>query len=899
MLRTTRLFGTINLSLALLGYAAAQEGVVKFNSFTPNTGAVGATVTLKGVNFDKVTDVYFYNGAKATFTLIDSSTIQATVPSAAVTGPLHVNEGTIMHWIPTQSFTVQAATSGGGGSGSTSVNAWVPPPNIPIPTGAMTGHPRILLNPTDVQQYQSWAFTGNPNWDALKAAALDSKAKMDAHIVPDKDDGLAGQNSIPCPTEDYAELFAFMSLVDPVAANRADYAKRAHDLLMYVINKAAVGPGVDSDPFRGPQFANFNRSRWYGQSFATVLDWCYSSFTASEKATIRRVFLRWIQENIYGYNHPNPVGIVNNSALSNNLGALRWSSNNYYCNHARQIGFLAMALDAADDVPATASDPAAGTLRAYIGNAIGAWLYVLDAAEHTTLAGGMSPEGMGYGESDSSAIAMLLYAMRTTNVDNPAVFGPQASMAAGQFWSHDVMDSFIHAMSPATTVQQSWVGPSYVPADYGDLQSYGVLNYLRTFGPLALLARSNSDNVLFNKLAWMLKTYEPGTGQYHFAQLSGAMNSYGSLLPIFSFMVFDPTKPAPTDPRPTMLTEFFGSGLNRILARTDWSTSASWFTYKCSWNSTDHNHQDGNMVEFYRKGEWLTKGRAGYGLHVGAPEFENSVSIQNPSTTTNWVWALQSTLGSQYGYSPAGDPTVVHSSGNGYVYAQGDATNLYNCPTIQATDVKHASRSVVWLKPDYAVIYDRADTGQANRFKRFWLNTPTQAQVSGHTATMKTQSGQQLFVQNVLPASALMTSEFVPVNYNGPDGGETAQYEPMTSRIKVEDPSNPASIRFLNVLQGADKGASAVPATALASIAGDAFDGVAVGTNAVFFRKSLAGASTGTTLTVPTGITALYITGLTPNGSYTVITTTTPTGKQIQITTGGTTTADQAGVIKI
>jgi hypothetical protein len=31
------------------------------------------------------------------------------------------------------------------------------------------------------------------------------------------------------PTEEYAEMFALMSLVDPNAANRADWAKRAHD----------------------------------------------------------------------------------------------------------------------------------------------------------------------------------------------------------------------------------------------------------------------------------------------------------------------------------------------------------------------------------------------------------------------------------------------------------------------------------------------------------------------------------------------------------------------------------------------------------------------------------------------------------------------------------------------
>ena len=302
------------------------------------------------------------------------------------------------------------------------------------------------------------------------------------------------------------------------------------------------------------------------------------------------------------------------------------------------------------------------------------------------------------------------------------------------------------------------------------------------------------------------------------------------------------------------------------------------------------------MFEFYRNGEWLTKNRAGYGFNVGASMFSNTMAIQNPSLSSNWFWVIQSLLGSQYTYGQNGDPVVNMSVDPAYSYAHADATGSYNSTSAAATDVSHASRSVLWLKPDFIFVYDRADTNTANRFKRFWLNTQVPANVNGKLAVAKTPNGQSLCVTNVFPSGAVVSSQFDPSSSTGADKGESANYEIMTSRILVEDPSNPTSLRMLNVLQGNDKGVPPSPIAALVSTSGDAFEGVSTAGLVVIFRKNLSALTT-TTFTVPGGTSKTYVCGLTPGAAYTVSKTVALTGSVVTISAGGISKADQGGVL--
>jgi hypothetical protein len=240
---------------------------------------------------------------------------------------------------------------------------------------------------------------------------------------------------------------------------------------------------------------------------------------------------------------------------------------------------------------------------------------------------------------------------------------------------------------------------------------------------------------------------------------------------------------------------------------------------------------------------------------------------------------------------------VKVSTGSGWVYAQGDATPLYKRPSTvaadDATDVQHASRSIAWLEPDVVVVYDRATTRSDGLFKRFWLTSGGDADVTGKRATFTTPKGQKLTLDALLPATAVLSAgKATP--FNG-----TAEGEPTRSKLRIEDPANPRDVRFLNVLQADDAGVAAAPVATIRSTAGTPFEGAAVGSFAAVFPVDLAASFSNVTYVVPKTVTAQLVSGLKPGTAYDV--TLTPAGDALQVVVrpGTGHVADAAGVVAI
>lgn len=749
----------------------------------------------------------------------------------------------------------------------------------------VTSHPRLWLRVEDLSRLRSWAVASNPIYNnGLAVLADQAKNDMDAGRVPNQDAGAT--TYVDYPSEMYAELFAFMSLISSDSVTRQDYAQRARTLLMHVINIADLG-AADTMPFRDPEFSTNDRSRWHGEGFPLTVDWIYPYLTTTDKAAIRRVFLRWVNENLHAaitaHDHPEPVGVVNNPILIQDTTQLRWAANNYFTAHMRNIGLMAMALDSADDP--------GDTLRNYLGNATGAWLYIIDYVMRSFCPGGLFPEGFEYAPQTVGYVAQFLLALHTAGHDLPSLWGPQVVFSGNPFWD-EFVTATLHSFSPAT-VMQTDIGEVYQPAWYGDGLTYSAPDFVGAFGPLGLYDSQTGNTVRLAALRWIETNMAPG-GAGNLTARARDGNFFQNA--ILYFMLFDPTAAPAPDPRPSLPLSWYARGLGRILARTSWDADAAWFTYKLSWNSVDHQYGDGNQFEFYRHGEWLTKERTGYDLDYGAAENHNTLALQNdaplnnePGTYRNINWLR----GSQWAYVSSGNPQVIaYSLAKDYVYVMGDATALYNSVSENSTDIAHASRSLVWLKPDHIVIYDRATSKTANRFKRFWLNFPTQAVVSGTRATMTTASGQKLFVSTLLPVNATITSE--------PDtvvAGNVANFEPMNFRLRVEAPGGPQTVRFLHVLQGADAGANPNPVALVQSSSGVPFVGAQVANTVIMFPVDVGLPPAGFTYTASLATTTHVLTGLAPKGGYTVAMQNVSGNLQVTITSGGTSYADSGGVL--
>lgn len=629
----------------------------------------------------------------------------------------------------------------------------------PAATMSTSAHPRLWLTLADVTRLRGWATADNPLYaDGLAPVAARARAEMDAGRVPAEDCGQRAYTEYP--TEAYAQLFAFMSLIDPSPAARNDYAQRARSLLMHVMNAAAAGPAAErtffcpSDPetavhppFRDPIFftEDSDRPRWYGEAFPLTVDWIYDTLTPQDKATINAVFTRWGREIIEaGYHHPEPVDVINDPVLTADHLQVRWAGNNYFAAHMRNLGMMALALDAADASP---------VLQGYLANATGAWLYLFDAVTRGDARGGLLPEGFEYSPQTAAYALQFLLALHTAGRDDPASLGPAVVLNNNRFWD-DFVAAYLHAISPDTMENPDSGLQVYQPAWYGDAQRYLLPDFIDAFGALALYDQQVGNPRRLNAVRWIQTHTAPGGAANLVERTRGADYFRSTLL---YFMLFDPAAAAPTDPRTTMPTAYVADGMQRLFSRTDWSADASWLTYALSWNQIDHQQADGNHFELYRHGEWLTKARTGYANiaeGIASSEFRNTLAIENsrPLDRDDDDWRIDLwRRGSQWNYVATGDPGPLRRSFYpDFTYAGGDATNLYNAASEGATAVQHASRDLVWLKPDWVVIFDRADA-PADRFKRVWWQLPAPATLAGAQARIRTPGGQQLFITTLLP----------------------------------------------------------------------------------------------------------------------------------------------------
>jgi len=808
-----------------------------------------------------------------------------------------------------------------------------------LPAQPVTSHPRLWVRQSDLPRLRSWA--ADPNnliyQQGFKQALQQAVTIYDTEFFPNNqpnqnfpDTGGIGVEERPVET--FAQFFAFASLIDPNVSARTQHAQRAKRLLMYAIDEASKGVVTSTSgvpvPYRHFLFGTYDRANYWGQAWGLAYDWLQndpSLFSPQEKKRIRDTFVIWSRLDLTAYSYPTPVGAINSTQL---LGS-RVTANNYFLGHTRNMTLMALAIDPADDAPIDPSRPAGqlgNTLRSFIPNITGAWMYQISAMfedpAKSSAALGVSPttqylgdgwgglpvEGSLYGKS-LGFVQEAMLAMYTAGYTDPATLGSGMTFMNSTYWDKYIQ-GFLHTIAPIPKAGPSYMGEVYLKMGYGDMLRTWATPYddFTQFGILGVKAMMTGDTKRAQDMRWIATNVVEG-GEPKLITRAGGFAG-GNIWPnglvteaILYFMLFDPQAPTPQDPRPSLPTNFVmnpNSSFGRILSRTDWTPNSSWFGYRCSWETINHQNGDCMQFDFYRKGEFLTKERSGYAndMILMTSDYHNTLAIENDKPGNIQFFETETVArGGQWtnGRS-AGDAKTMASVTQDYAFAYSDATNLYNHPNAwsaadAAMDVTHASRSILWLKPDVMVTYDRATTKTANRFKRFNLNIATPAQVSGKSATVTTSKGQKFYIDTLLPTTATMKASQAE-NFN-----LVAQMEPMQFRIVVEDQSKPADVRFLHVMQATDGGAK-LPTQTIQAQGATPYAGAVVGSYATLFPVNGNATFASVSYSVPNSVTKHFVTGLTPNASYTVSKATSGSSIQVSIVAGSGVAADAAGVIE-
>ena len=823
----------------------------------------------------------------------------------------------------------------------------------PAVAAPVTTHPRLWITKSDVPRLQLWAVTTNPMYaNGLLASAQFAKARADANWnwatgVPGPGWADTGSGSWEGDqTEAYAQMFAFMSLVDPDATNRTQWAMRAHAMLMWMIDQAALGI-ADGQPFRDSQFMTFNRANIWGECWGLTVDWIYPSLTPADKATIRKVFLIWGNEILTVANRSgtSPIlpGVLNDPRVLGNdptLSAynqageqqqLRWAANNYSIGEFRTLMILSLALDPADDPAVDPSKPVTqigNSVRSYIGDSIGWWLYRIyavfeDASTVKTAlnlntpnislglaAGGLPVEGTLYGESQGF-LAKALLALQTAGYNDPANWGPQSGFIDSSYWTK-LVDGILHRIAPEPyfpSASSGWgfQGQTWPEATYGDvLRTWFEPGSLHTLGALGVYDYKTGNHVRLAKERWISENVFTGGATGLYERASNVWGNSDATTSILYFLLFAPTTAKPADPRPKLATQFVAPAIGTVYARSAWTKNASWFAYRCSWETINHISGDCGQFQYWRKGQFLTKEWSNYAddWYGYTSRYHNIMALQNDQIGISTIWDVADATGSQWNNGGSnGDPTTMVSANDNYAFAQSDATLLYNHPdwwtaTSNARDIQHASRSIVWFNPDTIVVYDRAISGKANRFKRFNLVLMNKPTFSGKTATIHSV-GEKLTVQSLLPVNATLREEHLWTTNPAQEVNATALLDTSYDRLIIEDVSNPSNVQFLTVLQGTDAAATPAQSVAVHSSAGIACDGAAFGNTVAMFPVTLGQAFTSTSYGVASTVTRHLISGLVPAAAYDVGMNVAGAQLTVTVTPGTHYVADPAGVITV
>jgi hypothetical protein len=314
---------------------------------------------------------------------------------------------------------------------------------------------------------------------------------------------------------------------------------------------------------------------------------------------------------------------------------------------------------------------------------------------------------------------------------------------------------------------------------------------------------------------------------------------------VWEFLWWDPTRPT-LDYRTDDNRSYFASGTGWLSMRSDWTENATYIAIQAG------GHLEGQGGMNKDKGHFAIFKNGHLAVTGGAWQDSNGSNMSKATQYENTF--LIGTQGSAVMNAGWNCPVKFEDKGD-FVYVQGDITDAYIYSNYsKGNHVKNLTRSYVYFRPDYFVVFDRVETDSPTLIKTWQLHTDDPAVIIGDNFdVVQVSTGAKMFGKMLLPASDNRSTSVIP------DGTKGSSYD-----FTISNTINEAKTNFLNVMVMTE------PSPTIARIDGTTLVGAQIADKVVMFSKEETELSAGQFNITGSGIYRTIITDLIPNTNYSV-----------------------------
>ena len=754
----------------------------------------------------------------------------------------------------------------------------------------MAPHPRLVLDAPTLATLHARMAANTPQWQQLKTycdSFIGGTVQLpDGNAYPDPPNIGQGYQGSSYWSAVLAEGLCYQTLLASNPSAAAPYGAKARAVLMAMSTPYSTAAGNHG---QNPCTDDGYGTRFFGVGLGLGYDWVFPLLSAADRQQIYTTANAWL------------------ASFSNPSGCSGFEyahpQSNYFAGYFHADAAIALATyDENPGAPTLWTDWLNNQFKTAASNPphIGVQPYY---AQH--LAGGGWPEGFGnYGPLATLNMSLPMIEVKTaTGTDLIHATAPYAfPIDAADYLMYFTWPSRKSIDDRDTNHATGTASPPVGTANAGMfMQVLGGLRYWNAPHANVFQAYTNSIN--------------------------NATSGYGVDEPWEQFLFWNPA--GATQPVNTLPLSYFATGLNAVAARSDWTTGASWMSFRAG----PYVNNPGQGEEGFDQGSLaLVRGNIpllvnGTGRIVHEPHGdadENRIYTDNYGDSDGSVYSSNRTIynifyvrhlnGSsvvdRYGqaaYTAEDDGVQTHvaryEDGTKYVYAL--ATRLENMFRPNGSgnpQVVSWSREIVYLRPNQFIVYDRTRKGGAidDQFLAFHFPAlPVAASApSGGKRLDVTYGAYAGAMTTVLPVNATTnTIGMYPPNDTDPGSSPVKVWQ-----VQVRAPDTNLSQQWLTVFDLSTSAANVAVASRIVVTTGAAVGTLLAssgGNNAVLFNTGGAGSTIAGNIaySVPAVATTHVITELPARSGYTVSVAVASGKHMVNVMPGGSLMTSAKGVL--